>query len=402
MALNTNIVTPAAPAAPVAPTVNSYSVPDTITATQPTGFDAANTGYTTPAGANDFTVNNLNQGLLEYDPTNSSKLTFDGRDINASNIGANVNNVTPDFKTADQFLTNGAFVENRVNNLMSQDNELNQRMRAQGQQQAAGMGLANSTMAATIGQANMIDKATQIATPDATTQATADMSRQSATYQAQRANQDAQNQGSLAEQTAKINAELNKQNAGSAWDAKGHEAALQADINKLNANIAGAQTTQNAQYNAQANVQAGLLEGAKATQQGAINAELAQMESMSAQNLSILQAKLEAAGNTTAAENQAIMSAFTAQQELIKTNLTGAYNAAINQAQIDSEQKQVLASNMASIAKDYEISIQNILLDPNLTAAAKNSAIAKVNLIFDQDMANIAAIFGATYNPTTT
>jgi hypothetical protein len=383
-----------------APIVQPYQTPTDAAAVKPT-FDASKTAYKTPAGASDFTARNLDQGLLEYDPANSKNLTFDGRDVNASNIGANINNVTPDFQTSDKFLTDGAFVENRVNNLMSQDNELNQRARTQGVQQAAGMGLANTTMAATIGQANMIDKALAIATPDATTTASADLARQGATYQSQRANQDAQNQGSLAEQTARINSELNTQKAGQEWDATNQKSALQADLNKQTANIAGAQATQNAGYQADSQVRAGLLEGAGREQQGNISGELAAMESMSAQNLTILQDKLQSAGRTTDAQNQAIMAAFSAQQEIIKTQLSGAYTAVVAQAQLNAGQRDSLAGVMSEMANNYEISVQNIMLDPNLEADAKNAAIERINRIFNQDMANIASVFGASYANTT-
>jgi hypothetical protein len=42
-----------------------------------------------------------------------------------------------------------------------------------------------------------------------------------------------------------------------------------------------------------------------------------------------------------------------------------------------------------------------LMLDPNLNAAAKNAAITRINKIFDQDMNNIATVFGAEYTDTT-
>lgn len=66
-------------------------------------------------------------------------------------------------------------VEGRVASLLSQDNELMQRARAMSQGEMAGKGLVNSTMAVQAGTAAAMDKALQIATPDAQMYAERDM-----------------------------------------------------------------------------------------------------------------------------------------------------------------------------------------------------------------------------------
>lgn len=391
--------TPAPPAVTAAPTLNQYQTP-AVQTTKPT-LNTGNTGYTAPAG-NNFTAKNLNSGLLDYNPSSSKHLTFDGRDINASNIGADINQATPDFAAANNYLTDGAFVENRVAGLLEDpNNTLNQRMKANGLADAGSRGLQNTSMGATIGQAVLADKAVQIATPDAATQAQGDLSQQNATYSSQRANQDATNQGSLAEQTAKINSELNAQTAGQAWDAVGQKAAIQGDLNKQGANIAGAQATQQAEYASDGRTQQGLLEGAAKEQAANISGELAGMESMSSQNLAILQDKLASARNTTQEQNAAIMQKYKSQQELIQTTISNEYKKASDQAQLNAAQRDSLSSAMTTMANNYEISVQSIMLDPNLDATAKNAAITRINKIFNDDMANISSVFGASYQTTT-
>ncbi len=399
MAYNSTEIAPVTPpATPQAPALQEYKPPE-AQATKPT-IDATKTGYQAPQ-TGEFKARSLDAGLLEYDPTSSKNLTFDGRQINASAVGANISDTTPQFSESKNFLSDGAFVENRVTGLLENpDNQLMQRAKAQGMAEAGARGLQNSTMGATIGQANMIDKALQIATPDATTQATADMNRQNATYASQQKQQDAQNQGSLAEQTAKINSALEAQRQGLSWDSTQQKAAIQGDLNKQGANIEAAKANQQAELARDAREHQGLLEGAKAEQQANITAELQGMESVSQQNLTILQNKLEAANNTTKEQNAAIMQAFSAQQELIRTTINNEYQKATQQAQLNAAQRDSLSSAMTTMANNYEISIQNIMLDMNLDAAAKNAAITRINKIFNQDMNNIANIFGASYSDT--
>ncbi|MBV5329131.1 MAG: hypothetical protein JZU65_16140, partial [Chlorobium sp.] len=133
----------------------------------------------------------------------------------------------------------------------------------------------------------------------------------------------------------------------------------------------------------------------------AISAELAGMESQSAQNLAILQDKLKSSSSNTTEQNAAIMQAFTEQQTTIRANLSNEYAKATSQAQLNASQRTSLATAMSAMANDYEISIQNILLDANLDATSKNAAISRINAIFDQDMGNISSVFGAAYQGTT-
>lgn len=396
MGLNSTQIDPVAtPATPTTPTLSAYKTPD-VQAVKPT-IDTTKTGYVAPTTS--FTQRDVDTGLLDYQPDSSKDLTFDGRQINASAVGANISNVTPDFATSDKYLTDGAYVENRVKGLLEDpNNALMQRAQANGMADAGARGLQNTTMGATIGQSVMADKALQIATPDAATQATADMNRQNATYTSQNATKAAENQGSLAQQTAAINSALSAQTAGQSWDSTAQKAAIQGDLNVQNEKIASANANQQAALASDAREQTGLLEGAAKTQAANISAELQGMESVSAQNLSILQDKLASAGNTTKEQNAATMQAFAAQQELIKTRMNDEYNKATSQAQLNTTQRQALASSMTTMANNYEISVQGIMLDQNLTADAKNAAITRMNAIFNQDMSNISSIFGASYS----
>lgn len=381
---------------PAAPDLNEYQTPDVQTV-KPTA-DSSKFGYQSPS--TEFTTNNLNQGLLEYDNSSSKNLTFDGREIDADSINANVNTVTPNFATASNYLTDGAFVENRMTGLLENDNPINQRVQANALASSNARGLANSSIGVTAGQTALIDNAYQIASQDATTQAQGDLARQSATYGAQGKVQDAQNQSALNSQTGAIESALASQTAGQSWDSTEQKAAIQGDLNKQQANIAGAQTTQQAQYDSDARNQAGLLEGAAAEQSANISAELKGLESVSSQNLSILQSKLEAANNTTAEQNAMLIESYQQAQENYRTSINNEYSRVTSQAQLNAAQREALGNQMTEMANNYEISVQNVLLDPNLDADAKNAAIERINSIFDQDMSNIAEVFGATYADT--
>lgn len=396
--LSTNITPTPTPQSPNVPVLNAYEVPDVETV-KPT-YDAKKTGYTTPKGTA-FTERDINTGLLDFTPTASKDIKFEGREVDSDSLGIGKIATTPTYNAGKSFIDSGSLVENRMKGLLDPNNDLNKQVLGQTAAQMQARGMVNSSIGATAGQSAMIDNALKIATPDAATLAQADLSRQTATYGSQRANQDTTNQGALAQQTAEINSALSAQNAGQAWDLQEKNAALEGDLNTQKAKIAGEQATQAAGYNADAAVRQGLLEGAAAQQQGAINAELKSMDSQSAQNLATLQAKLEAANNTTSDQNKLLLQQFADQQEMLRTVTSAQYTQAANQANLNSQQRQQLSTAMTTMANNYEISIQNIMLDPNLNAAAKNARIAQINKIFNDDMDNIAKVFGATYRKTT-
>lgn len=393
---DTDIKLPAPAPAPVKPQLNAYA--QTNLKAQADGMDMSKTGYTAPVTK--FQRHDIDTGLLEYNTTNADNQKFSGHQI--TGVGANIDSQGQEFKTSDNYLTDGAFVESRVNNMLSDDSLTMQRAKAQGLADAGTRGLQNTSMGATIGQAVMADKAIQIATPDAQTQAAADMTRQNASYKSVQNQQDARNQGSLADQAGQINSALSAQTAAQGWDSTKQKAAVQSDLEKYRADIAGAQASQEAQYAKDARDQQGLLEGAATQQKAAISGELSRMDSISNQNLTILQDKLQSSQLTTKEENAAIMATFQAEQDLVRDGINNAFNAAVAQAQLNAAQREALGGFMTEMANNYEISVQNIMLDPNLDATAKNAAITRMNSIFNQDMANIAGIFGASYSDTTT
>jgi hypothetical protein len=395
--LSTDISNPTTPTTQPPPQLNEYTSPD-VAITKPE-LDSSNIGYQAPA--TNFNARSIDSGLLDYDPTAAQNLTFDGREIDASAVGANISQQTPDFATSNNFLSDGAFVENRVAGLLEDpNNTLNQRMKANGLADSNSRGLANTSMGATIGQAVLADNAIRIATPDATTQATGDLNRQGATYDAQGKIQTGEIQSSLAEQTAKINSSLEAQRAGQSWDSTAQKAVIQGALNTQNANISGAQTTQQEGYTSDARNQQAAIDGAGREQSARISGELAGLESMSSQNLSILQNKLESANRTTQEQNAAIMQQYSEQQALIRDSMNNQFNMASTQAQLNAGQRDSLANVMGEMAYNYELTVQNIMLDPNLDADAKNAAILRINKIFDQDMNNISQVFGATYEDT--
>lgn len=399
MAYNTTeIATTPQPATPQAPQLQAYQQPN-VTAVKPT-IDTSNTGYQAPT-SQPFNTRNLDQGLLEFNPTSSGQLTFNSQGLNTDNMKVETAQV-PQYQAGQDFISHGALVENRIKGLLDPNNDMNRAVQANVKAAMNARGIAGSSIDDTSAQSAMIQNALHIATPDAQTMATADLNRQGATYGSQRANQDVTNQGSLSEQTGKINAGLDDLRASQAWDSTQQKAAIQADLNKQQANIAGTQANQQAQLAADGRDHQGLLEGAAKQQQANISAELAGMESVSSQNLAILQNKLETANQTTKEQNAAIMQAFSAQQELIRTSLNNEFQKASQQAQLNAAQRDSLSQAMTTMANNYEITIQNIMLDMNLNADAKNAAIARINKIFNQDMNNIANIFGATYTNTTT
>ncbi|MBE0584135.1 MAG: hypothetical protein IH612_10310 [Desulfofustis sp.] len=391
---NTVINKPTVTTEPIQPpTLNAYNQP-TVDVKKPTA-DASQFGYQQPA--NSFTSKNINQGLLEFNPTKSGQMQFNQQGVNTENLGVQTAQV-PQYQAGQDFISDGALVEKRVQGLLDPNNDMNRLVQANVKAKMNARGIAGSSIDDTSSQSAMIQNALQIATPDAQTVATADLNRQGATYGSQRANQDTTNQGNLATHQTNLQGAINNQNAGLEWDKTNLQGAITGDLNQQKGNIAGAQKDQQAAYDHDARNQQGLLEGARATQDAKIRAELQGMESVNSQNMMLLEDKLNSSRQFTQEQNQAIMQAFQETQKQYSQGIEHEYSRVIAQAQLNAEDRGKLAGAMQQMASDYEISVQNVLLDQNLTAEAKNAAITRINNIFNQDMANIASVFGVEYS----
>ena len=163
---------------------------------------------------------NTDLGLLEGLQTSGNDSSSEVQEV-ATPVTeqANPNPATPDFAPSDSYLTDGAFVENRVAGLLEDPNNLlSQRMKANGLAASGSRGLQNTTMGATIGQTVLADKAIEIARPDAATQAQGDLTRQGAEYLAQREGQNVENQKDVLTHSGNIQGELSSQQAQQAKD----------------------------------------------------------------------------------------------------------------------------------------------------------------------------------------
>lgn len=156
------------------------------------------------SGINAPTYENVNPFGFDQVKAGSAKVT--SAPSNVSGYNAQQINVSNDM-----------LVENRLNNLLKQDNPLMQKARAEGLQRANASGLLNSSMAAEASQKAVIDSAMAIAQKDADTYVGVARSNQEAANEAARFLATAQNQRDI--DNAKMQTEVAIQNVKMQLDA---------------------------------------------------------------------------------------------------------------------------------------------------------------------------------------
>jgi len=293
---------------------------------------------------------------------------------------------TPVTPTVDKATETSA---GQLDTLLSGDSPLMQRARTLAQQQMAGRGLVNSSMAIESGTAAMIDKATPIALQDASIYAGRAQFNAAAQNEATQFNtgetnkfslQDVQNRFTSAQndlnrahevamQDKSIQAQINLQQAQQAFQA------AQSDLDRAQQrDLASQQLSWQSQENSLARQQQTYI--AQLEQQG--------MDSRQAQALSQqwAVAQLEQAGITNRFDQQLAMQSaqFNAtqvneqqrmiQQQQFTLDQMG-YQATLNRQTVPTQYAANVASNM-------QASINQILADGNLDSTSKSGAINNV------------------------
>lgn len=393
-ALNSiSIKSPTKTTAPTVGALQNYTQPTDATAVKPTA-NKGEFGYVAPTSTG-FKKNNIDSGLLEYKADASADMDFDKHGVSTTGLATQTAAV-PQYGTSDTFISDNALVENRVAGLLDPTSEMNRAVQANISNKMNARGIAGSSIDDSTSQSAMIQNALSIAAPDAATYASADLQNQNATYSSQKANQDTTNQGNLATHNTNLSGVLNDQSAQYDQDKTKLQGAVTGDINQQQGNIAGAKATQDAAYASDALAQTGLLEGAKSTQAANIEAEMTALTAMANQNQTLLENKLANSSAYTADQNKAIMQQYGEQAQVYREGIQQEYSRFAAEAELNSTERATLSNAMQKMSSDYEISIQNILLDVNLDATGKNAAIERLNIVYKDDMTNIAGIFGLT------
>ena len=296
-----------------------------------------------------------------------------------------VKQVTASTYEADKGVINAKTdtVENRLNNIVSDDSVNMQRAAAQGKSYANSRGLLNSSMGAQATQAAMIDRALPIAQQDAEA------------YNRQRLeNQAAENTA----RSTNVQLETNASTSNASNDVSLKNAAL-ADT--------GA-TTRTAMGEAGATERTGMTEAgatertvlgeAGATERTVLGEAGATQRTAMGEVGATERTKLTEAGATL--RNQFSELAATGRQDLINqteiqtTNAKIAADALLNNDKISAANKETFSASFNEMTRQNDVEITKIALDPDLKGSEKITLIAEQNARFVSNGTMLAELYG--------
>ena len=322
-------------------------------------------------------------GAFDYNPTASGGLSFEQHGLNLQGAGVNLDHTKPTFDPSQSFISDDALVEKRLTDLLSDDNPYVKLNELKAQQAMNAKGGLNTSMAATAGRAAAIEAGLDIAKQDASTYAQADLARQSSTYQ-----------GGLSQQQGEITGALDTHKADLAGRQTDQQKAYEFDTRVQQGAISGDLKQQDLAGQAEQTRLQGLQQGALAEQQGRITGELNTQQAAYKQQNDQFQGQVNAALQNLQDTNESKQLVFKETMGLITNRMQLEQNRVIEQAKLNEQQREAFGTMMTQMAKDYEVSVQNILINENLDKAGKQHAIAAITSIFNQDMTNISNIFG--------
>jgi hypothetical protein len=235
-------------------------------------------------------------------------------------------------------------VAGQTANLVNSDSLLNQRAQTQALQQANGLGLRNSSIAAGMGTAAVLDKSIQIGTADAGTYAA------SARYNADTANQTAANNQNATNQASAFTA-----NAGNTASSQ----------NAAAANALQSQTT-------------GIIASAAGQDASAKNTAVSQSAQLKLQADLANQAQgYDAAKTQYAAGLQTAMQNADSNTKVALANLDAQVKTTIEQIDAQFKTQMQTSQSSAAIYSQVMTSIGNIMNNKDLDATAMQNAIAQ-------------------------
>ena len=292
-------------------------------------------------------------------PTFGVSDTFDlqQQSIDSTNTGYTAPTSTPSFDTGKSFVDDNSLAVNQVGGLLDKGSMLYDIGESKGLSMAAGRGLINSDMGVEAGVRGGIAEIMPAVLNDSQLLGSADLAQQGAEYQAGIEGYNSELAGAQAQQNANIQDELNDQTAG-----------YHAELARQDLANKGELTTQTAKY------------------------QQAEQE---------VAALLQSAINGQEWDNKFSEQVFVAQQTAMRERMNIEFNELIQANSVTLEQEKALSDAYMEMSKNYEISVQNILLDEFLDASGKAAALTKIQEVFDINMSNIAGIFDSSYTPAT-
>ena len=265
-----------------------------------------------------------------------------------------------------------ATVQGQLKNVLDAGGPLQDRAQTKALQTANSRGLLNSTMAVTAGQSALYDAALPIAQQDANTFADAGKTNSGQSTQVSLANAGASNSAAqqhagLTQQSTLQATDLNAQAAS-----QGRDLASRYDLSSLDVNSRAALQAADA-----ANQQK--LQAANAVLQTGLQAtDLGVRQSMQAYNLAVQQ-------SMQGLDNQSRLGIATLNSET-QTHIAG----------IEAKYRTQIQSN-ASMAASYQSMVDGytrIMLDPNMDAAAKTTAIGNLTTLYNNTLKMQADVTG--------
>ncbi len=293
----------------------------------------------------------------QYDVnTGGSDFELDKVSVDPSDLGYQGTGNQTSFDAGNSFINDDSLAVNQVGGLLEKGSMLYDIGESKGLSQAAGRGLLNSDMGVEAGVRGGIAEIMPAVLNDSQILGQADLAHQGAEYTSELKNQEGDISGALAEQGANIEGALNDQTAQ-----------YHAGLATQGAELAGAQTTQAQQYQQSSMEYEALLQSELATQEW---------------------------------DNKFSAQVFDAQQAAMRDRMNLEFNELIQNNQITLEEQKALSDAYMELSKNYEISVQNIILDPDMNGEAKTAALNQLQAIFEQDMSNISDLWGGEYNRT--
>lgn len=281
-------------------------------------------------------------------------------------------------------------VAGQLNGVLASNSPLLQKAQADAAQTANGRGLLNSSMAAGAGTSALLDKALQIATPDAAVNASAAQTNANTTNQVALANQGSTNTASQFTAGAKNATELANANA-------------QTNVSATNASAAN--QLQQQQLQTKASIEATNTAAQNAAQQS--DAALAQQANLANQDASVKTAITEYQAATQVALQNADAQTKIALQNIDATtrsslaNIEATYKVQMQSSQSASEMYKQAVQNITSLVMDKDLDATSKQAAINNQLTMLNNGFKVQQAISGLDLSGLLGGGGSTTTPST-
>jgi len=308
------------------------------------------TGAVAPITAQDTTRNVANATTQ-----NATTQTATATGYDAAGWGATNWNVDPNQTVAKQ-----------ADNVLSKDSPLLQKAQSDALQTANGRGILNSTMAAGAGTGALIDRALQIATPDAQTYASAAQFNANASNQAAASNAQMANDAAAFTANAKNNVSQFNANAKNTTSQFNAQAANNASL--ANAQAANAATDRTASLDLAAKTanQQNALDAAKSEYNGQLSAAMAGADAANKQALARMDANVKTSLANIEAQFKTTMQASSSAAQMYSDTMKSIAQI-MTDKDMDAGNKQSMIDQQMSALKNALVLQSKITNIPGLS-----------------------------------